>query len=153
MTTNKKIKLDQAKIDSYLIKKEENKVFSLVEYNYDRPGLDFGIVANKDLWLNTTYEKFKFVIGNIYLHNEMIKSDWSKSKWKDRCKWWRCKLYFQGSYKECLEEFSKNCCNVYDKKCYNNELIKNDICICNDCKCIDKCFCSAKKVTCVNCPQ
>jgi hypothetical protein len=53
MTTNKKIKLDQAKIDSYLIKKEENEVFSLVEYNYDRPGLDFGIVANKDLWLNT----------------------------------------------------------------------------------------------------
>ena len=100
----------------------------------------FGIVASEDLKLDTPYKAFKFVIGNTYLHDKMVKTN--TTIWRDRCKWWKCKLYFS----KILKDFSKNCYKLYDRQGYDNEIIKNDVCICNDCKCEELCLCSKIKM-------
>ena len=57
---------NKKKIESYLLKSAKEKIFSLVQYD-DKPGLEYGIVANDDLRLNTSYDKFKFAIGKVYM--------------------------------------------------------------------------------------
>ncbi len=46
------------------------------------------------------------------------------------------------------EYFLDLAADLYDRQDYDNEIIENDICICNDFKCEEWCFCSKIKLEC-----